>query len=149
MAPVYLDKENKHMIVKKIKYTDYNGVEREEEFYFNLDKAELFNLSYGTVKGGLEEAVKAMIRTDDTPALIKIFEDIILSAYGEKSADGKRFVKSDEAREAFRQTPAYSELLMGLLDEQKAADFIGGLVPQAVANEMLKLQENNENATDN
>lgn len=122
------------MLSKTIKYTDYNDVEREETFLFNLSKAELMEMEMGTA-GGMLETVKKIMNTDDTPSLVKIFKDIILKAYGEKSADGKRFIKFDENGQplsrAFSETEAYSELFMELsMDAKKAAEFINGIVPK-------------------
>lgn len=117
------------MIAKKIKFTDYNGVEREETFYFNLSKAELTEMEMGTA-GGLAEMINKIIETKNIPEIIKIFKDLIFKAYGEKSADGKRFVKSEELSVAFSQTEAYSELFMELaMNAEKAAEFMNGVIP--------------------
>lgn len=121
------------MITKTIKYTDYNGVEREENFLFNLSKAEITEMEMGTT-GGLAEMIKKIVETKDTPAIIKIFKDLILKAYGEKSADGKRFVKVNDAGVplsiGFSQTEAYSQLFMELAtDADAAAKFVNGIVP--------------------
>ena len=95
------------MLKKTITYTDYNGVERKEDFYFNLTKAELMEMEMST-EGGLAERIQKVVDTKDVPSIIKIFKDLVLKAYGEKSADGKRFIKSKELSEAFAQTEAYS-----------------------------------------
>ena len=121
------------MLSKKIKYTDYNGVEREESFLFNLSKAELMEMELGTT-GGLAETIQNVVEAQDTPSIIKIFKDLILKAYGEKSADGKRFIKIDENGKplsiAFSQTEAYSNLFMELAtDSDAATNFIRGIVP--------------------
>lgn len=121
------------MFTKTIKYTDYNGVEREEKFLFNLSKAELTEMELGT-SGGLSETIKKIIETQDTPSIIKIFKDLILKSYGEKSSDGKRFIKIDDngrpLANAFSQTEAYSQLFMELAtDDKKAAEFVNGLIP--------------------
>ena len=117
------------MLKKTIKYTDYNGVERNEEFLFNLSKAEIMEMEMGTT-GGLAEMITGIINAGKTPEIIKIFKEIILKAYGEKSADGKRFIKSQELSDGFAQTEAYSELFMELAtDSDKAAEFINGIVP--------------------
>ena len=117
------------MLVKKIKYTDYDGNEREESFYFYLSKAELTRMEL-TVEGSFTGLVRKLIEKRKGPEIVKIFEDIIQSSYGEKSLDGKRFIKSKEATEAFTQTEAYSELIMELYsDANKAAEFISGILP--------------------
>lgn len=117
------------MLKKKIAYTDYNGVERSEDFYFNLTKAELMEMEMSTV-GGFTEMVQRIVAANDAPSIIKIFKELILKAYGEKSPDGKRFIKSKEISDAFSQTEAYSQLFMELAtDANAAADFVNGLVP--------------------
>ena len=83
------------MLKKTIKYTDYNGVERTEDFWFNLSKAEIMEMELSTT-GGLAELIQKIVKEQDAPAIIKIFKDLVLKAYGEKSPDGKRFIKSDE-----------------------------------------------------
>lgn len=121
------------MLKKKIKYTDFNGVEREEEFLFNLTKAELMEMQM-SANGGFAEMISAIVATQNMPEIIKIFKDIVLKAYGEKSLDGKRFMKVDEKGNplsiAFSQTEAYSNLFMELAtDSTKAAEFINGIIP--------------------
>ena len=124
------------MITKTIKYTDYNGVEREEKFLFNLSKAEIMEMEMST-SGGLAETIKKIVETQDQPAIIKIFKDLILKAYGEKSADGKRFMKKDANGVAlstyFSETEAYSILFMELsTDAEAAANFIKGVIPNDI-----------------
>lgn len=124
------------MLKKEIKYTDYNGVERKETFLFHLTKAELMEMEMGTV-GGLTESITNIINSQNTPEIIKIFKEIILKAYGEKSADGKRFIKVDNAGAplsiGFSQTEAYSELFMELAtNADEAAKFIQGIMPSDV-----------------
>lgn len=125
------------MLKKPIKYTDYNGVERSENFYFNLSKAELMEMEMGTT-GGFTEMIKRIVAAQDQPTLMKIFKEFILKAYGEKSADGKRFMKKDEFGRPlsanFEQTEAYSVLYMELITNADAAsEFINGVVPADIA----------------
>lgn len=118
------------MLVKAIKYTDYDGVERTENFYFNLTKAELAELNL-TTEGGLQNVIQKIIDAKNVPEITKWFKKIITMAYGEKSADGRRFIKSEKLTEEFLQTEAYSELFMELLsDEKAAADFVNGMIPK-------------------
>lgn len=117
------------MLRKLIEYTDYNGKTRKENFYFSLNKAELMEMELGTV-GGMQNLIQLIIDKQDIPEIIKAFKMIILKSYGEKSADGVRFVKSDELSAAFSQTEAYSNLFMELIsDGDAAAAFINGIVP--------------------
>lgn len=125
------------MLKKTITYTDYNGVERTEDFYFNLSKAEIMEMELG-VSGGYAETLKSIVNANDAPTLIKIFKDLVLRAYGEKSADGKRFVKSDAISEAFSQTEAYSILFMELAtNADEAAKFVNGIVPSDLSQKAL------------
>ena len=118
------------MLKKTITYVDYNGTERKEDFYFNLSKAEIMEMEMGTT-GGMVEMINR-IAAQDAPAIIDVFKKMILTAYGEKSADGKRFIKSKEISEAFSQTEAYSQLFMELAtDADAASKFVNGIVPAA------------------
>ena len=117
------------MLKKTITYTDFDGNERTEDFYFNLTKAEVAEMEMST-EGGLTNMLDRIISTKDSKRLIATFKDIILKSYGEKSLDGKRFVKSQELRDAFEQTEAYSELFMELVESAEAsAAFVNGIVP--------------------
>ena len=120
------------MVVKKIKYTDFNGLEREEEFMFNLTEAEITEMEL-TTDGGLSDSIKKIIAAQDTPEIIKVFKMLLLKSYGEKSADGRRFVKSEKLSEEFSQTNAYSQLFMKLATDDKAAvAFINGIMPDSM-----------------
>ena len=120
------------MVVEKIKYTDFNGLEREEEFMFNLTEAEITEMEL-TTDGGLSDSIKKIIAAQDTPQIIKVFKMLLLKSYGEKSADGRRFVKSDKLSEEFAQTNAYSQLFMKLATDDKAAvAFINGIMPDSM-----------------
>lgn len=122
------------MYKKTMTYPDYNGVEREETFYFNLTKAELLEMEM-TTTGGMVETIQKIIKAKDTPSLIRIFKDVLLHSYGEKSLDGKRFIKSKELSEAFAQTEAYSQMFMELATNADAAvEFINGIIPNDVNN---------------
>lgn len=122
------------MLKKTITYTDYNGSERTEDFYFNLTKAEVVEMEMSTT-GGLAEMIKKIVAAQDAPSIIAIFKKLILKAYGEKSPDGKRFIKSDEISNAFSQTEAYSQLFMELAtDADKAAEFVNGITPNVDKN---------------
>lgn len=126
------------MLKKTITYTDYNDVERTEDFYFNLSKAEIMEMELG-VTGGLAETINKIVAAQDSPAIIKLFKDLVLNAYGEKSADGKRFIKNDEIKEAFSQTEAYSILFMELAtDAVKASEFVNGIIPKDIAEQVAE-----------
>lgn len=129
------------MYVQKIKYMDYNGMERNETFYFNFTKAEVVEMEYG-VSGGLTAILNQISETKDFPKLIAIFKDLILKAYGEKSPDGRRFIKSKELSDEFSQTEAYSELYIKLASDTDAAfEFIRGIMPGDISDDdMAKIK---------
>lgn len=128
------------MLKKTITYVDYNGEERKEDFYFNLSKAEVMEMELSTT-GGLAEMIQRIVAAKDAPAIIKIFKDLVLKAYGEKSPDGKRFMKVDDNGKplyiAFSQTEAYSQLFMELAtDADAAAAFVNGIIPADMAKQI-------------
>lgn len=117
------------MLKKTVKYVDYNGVERVEDFYFNLSKAEVAEMEL-SVEGGFSKMLQEIVNSKDNVRIVQLFKEMVLKAYGEKSQDGRRFVKSKEISEAFAQTEAYSEIFMELaLDEKAAAAFVNGIMP--------------------
>ena len=91
------------MLKKTINYTDYNGTERNDDFYFNLTKAEIMEMEMSTA-GGLAEMIQNIVKAQDGPAIIKIFKDLVLKAYGQQSPDGNRFIKHQELRDEFEST---------------------------------------------
>lgn len=128
------------MLKKTIKYTDYNDVERTEDFYFNLTKAEVMEMEMMT-EGGLSETIQKIIQTKDIPSIVKIFKELVLKAYGEKSADGKHFNKTEEIKNNFAATEAYSNLFMELAtDAEAAAAFINGIIPKDLAEKVKEEQ---------
>lgn len=126
------------MIKKTITYNDYNGVERTEDFYFNLNKAEIMEMEMST-SGGLAEKIQAVVAAQDMPAIIKIFKDLVLSSYGVKSLDGKHFEKSEELSRKFSQTEAYPIIFMELAtDADAAAKFVNGIIPADTAKQLAE-----------
>lgn len=129
------------MLTREANYTDYNGVNRKEILYFNLEPSELMEMELGTT-GGLTQMINRVIAAQDNATLVRIFKELILKAYGEKSDDGRRLVKSEAISTAFSQTRAYSDLFMELVtDAEKAAAFVNGIVPEEIA-EKAKEQQN-------
>lgn len=116
-----------------ITYTDYNNVERTEDHFFNLSKAEIMEMEL-SIDGGLSETINRIINAKDVPALIKLFKKLLLDSYGVKSPDGKRFIKSEELSTEFAQTEAYSQLFMKLATDADAASaFVNGIIPADLA----------------
>lgn len=118
------------MLKKAITYTDFNGEELTEDFYFNLTKAELIELEMA-FEGGLSEGLKKIVASKDGNAIMQEFKRIILTSYGQRTDDGKRFVKNQTLRDEFESTEAYSVLFVEIVtDPDKAADFVRGIMPQ-------------------
>lgn len=132
------------MFKKTITYTDYDDVERTEDYYFNLTKSELMEMDFSAT-GGMEKMIKSIIAAQDTKRIMEIFKDIILRAYGEKSLDGKRFIKVRDGHKLaddFAETGAYDALFMELATNDKAAtEFINGIIPRALAQELAERGE--------
>lgn len=117
-------------------YTDYNGIERTEDFFFNLNKGEIMDLEMG-INGGLSESLNRLIQAQDGASILKIIKDIVKKAYGVKSLDGKRFVKKDELLEEFIQTEAFSNIYVRLAtDADEAAKFINGIIPAEMSKQI-------------
>ena len=130
MGPLF--RKEQIMLKKTIKYTNYDGVEKEKDFFFNLKKSELVDLQYKTSKGFIAY-IDEITKAGDNSELWKAFRDIVLLAYGEKSDDGERFMKSPEISKAFEETEAFSVLIMELIEKDNAAsDFINGIMPSDI-----------------
>lgn len=133
------------MYIKEITYEDYNGDKVTEKFYFNFTKAELATMNLQQ-EGGLRNYIERITNTRNTPELIKLFQDLILKAYGEKSDDGKHFVKVRDGHklaEDFAQTDAYSEYFMLLVQNDKEAEkFVNGVIPKELLAEVQRNQKN-------
>ena len=126
------------MLKKTITYTDYDGNERKEDFYFNLNKAEIMEMEMST-SGGMAEMLQKIVDSQDAPAIIKAFKELVLKSYGQKSPDGKRFIKNATLREEFEQTEAYSQIFMELAtNAEEAAKFVNSIIPNDVAKELPK-----------
>ncbi len=75
------------------KYTDFNGVEKEEDFYFNLTKADILKMELSE-EGGMDKCLERLVKTKDMKEAIKVFEGLLLLSFGIKTDDG-RFVRSE------------------------------------------------------
>lgn len=122
------------MLKKPITYTDYEGNQRTEDHFFNLNKFEVIELN-AKYKGGLVKTLEKVLKDEDEAKIIEIIKDLIIRSYGEKSEDGKRFIKNEEVVNNFMQTEAFSELFIELSsDSEKAAAFFNGVMPKADGN---------------
>lgn len=118
------------MIKKTISYTDYFGKNRKEDFYFNLNKTELLEME-AEMPGGYAKVLGDIVHSEDNFKIVKILKLIVKKSYGEKSEDGRRFIKSQELSEAFLQTEAYNVMMMEFLQDAEAfSEFCNGLMPK-------------------
>ena len=117
------------MLRKVIEFKDWNDLERKEEHYFNLTKPEVVKMQ-ASVKGGYDVQLKAIAAGSNGAGIMTFFEDLIKASYGEKSEDGRRFMKSEEISRAFMETRAYEVLFEELItNAQAAADFVNAIMP--------------------
>jgi hypothetical protein len=127
------------MLKKTIRYTDFNDQEVVEDFYFHLSKADLvaLELSY---KGGLYEHIRAIVASEDGAGVVDVINRLVLDSYGKKSEDGRRFIKTQDLRDEFMSSPAYSELFMELCtNAEEQARFISGVVPAGLQEELANI----------
>lgn len=126
------------MYVKPITYTDYDGVQHTDKFYFNISKAELIEMD-ASETGGLTKRLQEIVDANETADIFKRVKSIILKAYGCKSPDGKRFIKSPEMSQEFEQTEAYSELIMEFMQNPKSfEEFMRHTLPKVDVEETTK-----------
>ena len=132
------------MLKRTITYTDYNGESRTEDFYFNLNKAEIIEWLTTSSNYTLDVVVEKLIKTRNAKEIVNIFKDLIYRSYGEKSLDGRRFIKSKEVKDNFTETEAYAILFTELVsDAAKAADFFNAIIPADLAAEVEKTMNEN------
>lgn len=132
------------MLIKKIKFTDFKGVEREQDYYFHMSKPEV--VKWMTTNGNytLDAVLGRLIKTENVKDLVGEFEFLIKASYGEISLDGISFIKSKEATDKFVQSPAYDELFMELVgDAKKAAAFFNGILPDDLSQDIEKAMKDN------
>lgn len=126
------------MFKKTVTYEDWNGVERTEDFYFNLTRVELAELEYSSIPGeSMTDHITDLMKSRDMGVVIKTIKQMLLMSYGVKSPDGKRFVKNDDVRTAFEENPAFDILYMELAtDADAAAEFVAGIMPSALRDKL-------------
>lgn len=126
------------MLKKTVTYVDYNGTERTEDFYFNMNQVEAIELEYGAIPGKtLTDMLVEMSTTSDAVKIIALLKEFLLKSYGEKSADGKRFIKNQDIRDSFEQSPAFPKIYLELAtNAEYAAEFITGVIPSEVRAEL-------------
>lgn len=136
------------MLTKAITYTDFNGEKKTKNFYFHLSEFELAKMQYQQ-DGGIKNYLKKIIESDDNKEIFRFFEEFVLACYGEKSADGEEFLKSDEIRNRFRCHPAYDVLMLQIIEggDKAMADFVNAVVPRKIS-EALSKQDIREQTKD-
>lgn len=134
------------MYRKTIKFKDFNGVDREETYYFNFGMHELTLLEWRT-PGGIQAYMQNIIQTKDGQKLADMFKWLIDESYGVKSPDGRSFIKNKEVLDNFKYTPAYEQFFMALAtDDKAAAEFVNGVFPKEAVEEAARQKEMAEKA---
>lgn len=132
------------MIKQIVEYKDYNGEQRKEELYFDLSEAEVVEMQFSE-KGGIVSYLRKILIEKDDGNILKYFKDLILMAYGEKSPDGRYFIKDEETKKHLLYSPAYSQLFMKFARDPKAGfEFIKGIIPEQYSSQL-----NNDAIDDN
>ena len=120
------------MIKEIVTYNDLNGKERTESFYFHFYESEILEMELST-EGGFAERIKRIVDAKEQTKLIKVIKNFVLDAYGVKSDDGRQFIKNAEERAKFEQCPAYSQIFMKLvMNDKAAANFVNGVIPEGM-----------------
>lgn len=123
------------MIKKTIKYHDYDGNEREDDFYFHLTQVEMNKINADpSLPGGIEESVARAVKNDDRGEMLRIIDLLISRSYGVKLPDGgfvKRNASGLPLYEMFVNTEAYDNLLTELISggENGIGEFLIGCFP--------------------
>lgn len=129
------------MIKKTITYTDFDGNEQKEDFYFNVSKTELLDMET-KYEGGFAHYLEEIQKAEDVKAIMNVMKDIVSMSVGKRSEDGKRFIKNDEIRDDFLFSPAYDELFMDLFQNaDHGTEFIKGILPADLATQVLAEQK--------
>lgn len=132
------------MFKKTVTYRDFNDVERTEEYFFHLSTTEVLKLEKNK-DGSLSEQLEKIQRDEDEAAMLDMITKLVLLAYGEKSEDGRRFVKSDKLVEEFTETEAYSQIFLDIMtNENELIDFITGILPKEMSQEVQKAMKEQE-----
>lgn len=138
------------MFIRNATYIDFNGVERKEDFYFNLTEAEILKMEWGEA-GGLADQLLRILKKKDAVEIMKTFDKLIDASYGVKSPDGRLFIKNPEVLAEFKATQAYSDLYKEICtDSEKAIKFVMEIIPVAVDEKELNkmMEENGLNSAD-
>lgn len=131
------------MLKREITYETFDGDQVTEVFYFNLTKTELVELQT-SVEGGMEKLLQSIVESQDTKKMLEQFKNIVLRAYGERSEDGKRFIKNEKLQEEFSQTAAYDALMSEFFtDEEALITFVRGVMPTGLGDQVAEVMKSN------
>lgn len=118
------------MIIETVTYENYYGEKKTKDLYFHLTKPELVDLQVSETEG-LDKYIKRISASESQKEIVEVFKKIVKMAYGVVSPDGDRFMKNQEVKDAFLESPAYEAVYMRLAtDEKEAAKFINGIMPK-------------------
>lgn len=121
-------------------YEDFNGESVTEDLYFNLSKAELLEMNFNA-RGGLVNYIEAIMNARDTQEIAEFFKLILVKSYGEKTPDGKHFMKTPEIAQKFQCSVPYSELYVKLsTDAAAASEFINSIIPKSLLDDYKKAE---------
>ena len=124
------------MFSKEFEYTGYDGKPKKDTYWFNLSEAELYEIDLSSIRGFTGEMNK-LLKEERTKEIVDAFKNIILGAVGTVSADGRKFLKSEEIREDFYRSKAYSQLFVELVSSgAKLAEFLKGAIPEEIRQRM-------------
>ena len=124
------------MIKQDITYTNFEGEQETETLYFHLNKVELMEMQVSE-KRGLAQSITDIQKAENNKEIFRLFKEIVLRAYGERSEDGKKFIKNERLREEFEGSLAYEELMVKLVTETDfAVKFVNGIMPAGMADQI-------------
>lgn len=132
------------MFTKSITYTNFDGEKVTEDHSFHMSEAEI--MEWVTTNGdySIDMLLNRMVEKKRGRDIIAAVKELIYKSYGERSLDGRRFIKTPEVKAEFMETEAYSALFMELVtDAAKAGEFVQGILPKDMGEKLLKVMEEN------
>lgn len=128
------------MMKKTVTYTDYNGVEKTETFYFGLTESELVKMQMSEY-GQMQDRLRNISSSKDAAKIMDQFADLLRLSYGVKTPDG-RFVKKRNGEllfDEFESSAAYDAIFMELCTSTDAVvEFAKGILPDNMKAEAEK-----------
>lgn len=139
------------MLKKTIVYTNpFTNIEVKEDHYFHISKADLLKMEMeenkttytdknGETLTGLRARLTRIMEAENGKEMVKEFEDLIRLAYGKRQRD--LFHKSQEIWDNFKSSAAYESFFFEVCtDTDKMTEFINGIIPRNLDEEVQKLQ---------